>query len=87
MRKCSTDNRALLYCILFSKYVASLRNSIQLPISSSILSPVGAVVQLCYVEITRKLSRDKDKTTFVMSRSRENEKEKNNNAWPLRTSV
>ncbi len=25
-----------------------------------------------YVEITRKLSRDNEKTTFVMSRSREN---------------
>ncbi len=26
----------------------------------------------CYVEITRKLSRDNNKTTFIMSRSREN---------------
>ncbi len=58
--------------------------------SPSVVLYCHLLAQLCnlenkfYVEITRKLSRDNEK---IKSWSRENNKEKNNNAWPLRTSV
>ncbi len=64
---------ASAYTIIFARNIHKVRDF--LAIATITLWENGFYFEIHnfrYVEITRKLSRDNDKTTFVMSRSQEN---------------